>query len=102
MLPDYLSSKTNVFNSFDMSDYFKLVLYREILKFWSIQTICCKCMCHASLITQIFVKNTYVPEDLNIHVNENNKKIYVFRRIFFSSSEKLTFEKQNVFFLFLF
>ena len=31
-------------------------------------------------------------------MNEREKKIYFFRRIFFSSSEKLTFEKENVIF----
>ena len=35
-----------------------------------------------------------VPDVLNVHVNENNKKIY----FIFSSSEKLTFEKENVIF----
>ena len=38
-----------------------------------------------------------VPEVLNDHMNESEKKIYFFRRIFFSSSEKLTFEKENFF-----
>ena len=33
----------------------------------------------------------YVPEVMNVHVNENKKNIY-----FFSSREKLTFEKENV------
>ena len=37
-----------------------------------------------------------VPEVLNVHVNENKKKSTFSRRIFFSSSEKLTFEKENV------
>ena len=42
------------------------------------------------------VKN--VPEVLNVHVNENNfKKSNFFRKIF-SSSEKLTFEEENVIF----
>ena len=40
-----------------------------------------------------------VPEVLNVYMNESKKKIYFFRRIFFSSSEKLTFEKENVIFL---
>ena len=44
----------------------------------------------------------HVPEVLNVYVNENNKKIYFFRRIFFSSSEKLTFEKENMIFLNIF
>ena len=39
-----------------------------------------------------------VPEVLNDHMNESEKKIFFFRRIFFSSSEKLTFEKENVIF----
>ena len=44
---------------------------------------------------QITVTKKYVPEVLNVHVNENNKKIYFFfRRISFSSSEKLTFKKK--------
>ena len=38
----------------------------------------------------------HVPEVLNVHVNETNEKINFFRRIFFSSSEKLSFEKENV------
>ena len=39
----------------------------------------------------------YVPEVLNVHVNENNKKIYYFwKDFFFASTEKLTFEKANV------
>ena len=33
----------------------------------------------------------------NVHVNENNLKTYIFE-VFFSSSEKLTFEKENVVF----
>ena len=36
------------------------------------------------------------PEVLNVHVNENNKKSTIFRKIFFSSSEKWNFEKENV------
>ena len=39
-----------------------------------------------------------VPEVLNVHMNESEKKIYFFRRIFFSSNEKLTFENENVIF----
>ena len=39
-----------------------------------------------------------VPEVLNVHVNEANEKIYFFRRIFFPSTEKLNFEKENVIF----
>ena len=31
-------------------------------------------------------------------MNESEKKIYFFRRIFFSISEKLNFEKENVIF----
>ena len=42
----------------------------------------------------------YVPEVLNVHMNESKKKSTFFRRILFSSSEKLTFEKENVFFFF--
>ena len=38
-----------------------------------------------------------MPEVLNVHVNENNKKIYFFLDSF-SSSEKLTFENENVIF----
>ena len=37
-----------------------------------------------------------VPEFLNVHINEHKKKSTFFRRIFFPSSEKLTFEKENV------
>ena len=36
----------------------------------------------------------HVPEVLNVHVNGDKKKSTFFRRIFFSSSEKLTFEKK--------
>ena len=40
-----------------------------------------------------------VPEVLNVHVNESKKKIYFFYKDFFlPSSEKLTFEKENVIF----
>ena len=39
-----------------------------------------------------------MPEVLTVHENETNKKIYIFKRIFSSSSEKLTFEKENVIF----
>ena len=38
------------------------------------------------------------PEVLNVHMNESEKKFYFFRRIFFSSGEKSTFEKENVIF----
>ena len=37
-----------------------------------------------------------MPEVLNVHINENKKKSTFFLRIFFPSSEKLTFEKENV------
>ena len=37
-----------------------------------------------------------VSEVLNVHVNENNRKKYFFQKDFFLSSEKLTFEKENV------
>ena len=40
----------------------------------------------------------HVSEVLNVHLNENNKKYTFLRRIFFSSSEKLTFEQGNVIF----
>ena len=36
-----------------------------------------------------------VPEVLNVHVNESKKKSTFFRKIFFPSSEKLIFEKEN-------
>ena len=39
-----------------------------------------------------------IPQVLNDHVNENYKKIY-FVRIFFSSSKKLNFHKENMIFL---
>ena len=38
-----------------------------------------------------------VPEVLNVHVNESKKNL-LFLETFFSSSEKLTFEKENVIF----
>ena len=41
------------------------------------------------------IKILHVPEVLNVHVTENDKKIY-FIFYFFSSSEKLIFEKENV------
>ena len=44
------------------------------------------------------ITNYYVPEVLNVHMNKSKKKICFFRRIFFSSSEKLTFEEENVIF----
>ena len=37
-----------------------------------------------------------MPEVLNVHVNENNKKSIFSRRIFLSNSEKLTSQKENV------
>ena len=41
-----------------------------------------------------------MPEVLNVHVNENKKKSTFLRRMFLSSSEKLTFEKENeIFFI---
>ena len=43
----------------------------------------------------------HVPEVLNVHLNESKKKSTFFRRIFFSSSKKLTFDKENVIFLIL-
>ena len=39
-----------------------------------------------------------VPEVLNVHVIERKKKSTFFRKIFFSTSEKLPFEKENVIF----
>ena len=42
------------------------------------------------------IKKNHVPEVLNVHVNENKKKSTFSRRIFFSCSKKLTFEKENV------
>ena len=41
---------------------------------------------------------TNVPEVLNVHVNESKKKSTFFRNIFFSRSEKFTFETENVIF----
>ena len=40
----------------------------------------------------------YVPEVLNVHVNESKKKSIFFRKIFFPSSEKLTLGKKMWFF----
>ena len=37
-----------------------------------------------------------MPEVLNVYVNENKRKSTFSRRIFFPSSKKLTFEKENV------
>ena len=37
----------------------------------------------------------YVPKVLNVHVNESKKKL-LFLEDFFSSSKKLTFEKEHV------
>ena len=39
-----------------------------------------------------------MPEVLNLHVNESKKKSTFFRKIFFPSSEKLTFENEYVIF----
>ena len=39
-----------------------------------------------------------MPEVLNVQVNESKKKSTFFRKIFFSSSEKLLFEQENVIF----
>ena len=41
---------------------------------------------------------SHVSQVLNVHVNESKKKSTFFRKIFFPSSEKLTFEKENVIF----
>ena len=48
------------------------------------------------LLYIILMSKNYAPGVLNVHVNENKKKPTIFRKIFFSSSEKLTFEKENV------
>ena len=40
----------------------------------------------------------YVPEVLNVHVNESKKNLLFLERFFFPSSEKLTFGKENVIF----
>ena len=40
-----------------------------------------------------------MPEVLNVHVNENKKKSTFFKRFFFTSNEKLTFERANEIFL---
>ena len=39
-----------------------------------------------------------VPEVLNVHVNKSKIKSTFFRMIFFSSSEKLSFEKEKMIF----
>ena len=44
-------------------------------------------------------KPFYVPDVLNVHINENLKKFIPSRRNFYSSHEKLTFEKENLIFL---
>ena len=44
------------------------------------------------------MKISDVPEVLNVHVNESEKKITFLRYIFISNSEKLTFQKENVIF----
>ena len=49
-------------------------------------------------IDNLTIKGSDVPEVLNVHMNESGRKNISFRRIFFSSSEKLTFEKKNVIF----
>ena len=41
--------------------------------------------------------NCYVPEVLNVQVNESKKRSTFFRKILFSNSEKLTFEKKMFF-----
>ena len=40
-------------------------------------------------------RKIHVPEVLNVHINESEKKIYFFSKDFFSNSEKLTFEKKR-------
>ena len=47
-------------------------------------------------------RKNYVPEVLNVHVNESKKKSTLFRKIFFPNSEKLTFEKENVILQYIF
>ena len=55
------------------------------------------------MVSDSLLKFKNVPEVLNVHVNENNKKIYFFSKdFFFSSSEKLTFEKENDFLKYFF
>ena len=39
-----------------------------------------------------------VPEVPNVHVNENEKKSTFFRKTFFASSKKLSFDKENAIF----
>ena len=46
--------------------------------------------------------NEYVPEVLNIHVNETNTKIYFFRRIFFRAVTNELLRKKMWFYLILF
>ena len=46
----------------------------------------------------VVLSESDVPEVLNVHVNESKKKYTFFRSIFFSRSEKLTVEKENVIF----
>ena len=46
-------------------------------------------------IQSYFQHIDYVLEVLNVHVNENEKKILLFLRLFFATSEKLTFEQEN-------
>ena len=43
-------------------------------------------------------RNKNVPEVLNVHMNESKKNLLYLQEFFFSSSEKLTFEKENVIF----
>ena len=53
------------------------------------------------IVLGIWTKNN-VPEVLNVHLNENNKKNLLFLEGFFSSSKKLTFEKENLIIFLLF
>ena len=45
----------------------------------------------------MYICYVYVPEVLNVHVNESKKKS-IFLEFFFSRREKITFEKENVMF----
>ena len=54
------------------------------------------CLVSSTGISSTCISN--VPEVLNVHVNESEKKYNFIGRLFFASSEKLTFENENAIF----
>ena len=48
---------------FDMVEFFRFLLYREVLKFWSHQTFSCECKRKASLRTRTLPAKSYILSD---------------------------------------